>query len=94
MESMSKRRGIRLKDLDPDDPGIQELMDSDFCVPDDPDPPEPPEPPQPPEPHVPSPREIAREVIAALEETLVLLGRDPPDPDDGAAPPDEDHGPA
>jgi hypothetical protein len=65
-----KRRGIRLKQLDPDDASLQELLDSDLCLPDDPDDPmladtsqfqERP------------PGEITREILKGLRETLAVL---------------------
>jgi len=65
-----KRRGIRLKELSPDDASLQELLDSDLCLPDDPDDPVLGENA---EPEGPAMAEVAREVLQGLRETLDVL---------------------
>jgi hypothetical protein len=84
-----RRRGIRLKALSPDDPGIQELLDSDLCVPEDPDDPEEiDQVPAGPPPTPPPVSEVAREVLAGLRETLAVLRGDLPGTEPEPAPPD------
>jgi hypothetical protein len=67
-----KRRGIRLKQLTQEDPGIQQLLDSDLCLPeegpDDLDAAS--EAGEPPLPH-----EVTLEVLQGLRETLAMLQR-------------------
>jgi hypothetical protein len=68
-----KRRGIRLKQLSPDDSSLQELLDSDLCLPDDPDDPAFIGEAAPDEPEGPSVAELTREVLEGLHETLAIL---------------------
>ena len=85
-----KRRGIRLKHLGPDDPGIQELLDSDLCGPEEPEDPERTAEPSDPEvtaetaPVIPPLSEIVSEVLEGLRDTLAVLEKDiansPPPP--------------
>jgi len=85
-----KRRGIRLKELSPDDASLQELLDSDLCLPDDPDDPVLGENA---EPEGPAMAEVAREVLQGLRETLDVLneavGTQPRPPPTETAQPDE-----
>jgi hypothetical protein len=87
---MLRRRGIRLKHIGPDDPGIQELLDSDLCQPEEAEEPEEPDDPAVTAetgPTIPPLSEVAREVLEGLRDTLAVLERNiadhPPPPSEG-----------